>query len=139
MSRYSGEFNSSITKYPKDCVVTQSDPNAPYSNVNYRAQVDITSAGQTPSSNTNLWKPLKNTINATDGWVQADFAYEDQDFEQYPFNDDVNGMSITWKLTLGAPCGEVEGQCSNPAKTTKSACQSAAGTWTPCDDPALTV
>ena len=70
-------------------------------------------------------------------------------------------MSITWKLTWGAPCSEVEGQCYDPqyndktncenngtcsdsTQNSESTCQGAGGTWTvntwtPCDDPTLTV
>jgi hypothetical protein len=53
----------------------------------------------------------------------------------YPFHDNQNGLSMTWKLTWSAPCGEVAGGCSDNLYKTKTACQNASKLWTDCVDP----
>ena len=60
-----------------------------------------------------------------------------QSSDAYPYQDNQNGLSVTWQLTWGAPCGEVEGACSkydshDGVYITKTTCESAGGTWTEC-------
>jgi len=58
-----------------------------------------------------------------------------QPSKAYPYHDNQNGLSITWKLTWSAPCGEVAGGCSDDLYKTKTACQNASKLWTDCVDP----
>lgn len=59
-----------------------------------------------------------------------------QPADDYPYQDNQNGLSITWKLGWSSPCAEVNGHCSNdPLITTKAACEMGGGTWTACVDP----
>ncbi len=59
-----------------------------------------------------------------------------QPADAYPYQDNQNGLSITWKLSWSSPCAEVNGHCSNdPLITTKAACEMGGGTWTACVDP----
>ena len=57
----------------------------------------------------------------------------------YPSQDNQNGLSVTWKLAWSSPCHDCAGSCSNNAdpafQLTKSACETAGGTWTPCVAP----
>ena len=80
--------------------------------------VKITSTGEMPYNSTNKFPTYSQPTDA------------------YPYQDNQNGLSITWRLSWTAPCGEVAGSCSNdPLITTKVACENGGGTWTDCVEP----
>ena len=63
-----------------------------------------------------------------------------QPSDPYPYQDNQNGMSVTWRLSWSAPCGEVAGSCSKydshgGVYVTKATCEAANGVWTDCVDP----
>jgi hypothetical protein len=60
--------------------------------------------------------------------------------KEYPYQDSQNGLSVTWRLSWSAPCGDVPGSCSKydshgGVYVTKATCETANGVWTDCVDP----